>query len=165
VAEGFDLAIRMGALPDDATLAARPVMISTWGLFASASYSLLRGFPEQPDDLFRHDLLSLPRAVNGLARWTLNRGKTVWERDVPVKMRANSPELLSRLAVASLGIATCTEEFAAPHVKRGELVRILPEWSFPQVTGWAVFPGRRLMPAKTRAFLDMLEANFNAARA
>jgi DNA-binding transcriptional LysR family regulator len=40
-------------------------------------------------------------------------------------------------------------------------VRIVPDWAFPQVTGWAVFPGRRLMPAKTRAFLDMLEANFN----
>jgi len=39
-------------------------------------------------------------------------------------------------------------------------VRVLPEWSFPAVTGWAVFPGRRLMPAKTRVFLDMLQAAF-----
>ena len=36
-------------------------------------------------------------------------------------------------------------------------MRVLPEWSFPLVTGWAVFPGRRLMPAKTRAFLDLME--------
>jgi len=163
VAEGFDLAIRMGALPDDASLAARPVLRSTWGLFASPRYTGLHGLPEHPDDLYRHDLLSLPRAVNGMARWTLTRGKTVWERDVPVKMRANSPELLTKLASAALGIATCTEEFAASQVKKGELVRILPDWGFPQVTGWAVFPGRRLMPAKTRAFLDMLEANFSAS--
>ena len=162
VAEGFDVAIRMGALPDDASMAARPVMVSTWGLFASPSYAQLRGLPEHPDDLFRHDLLSLPRAVNGMTRWTLTRGKTVWERDVPIRMRANSPELLSRLAVAGLGIATCTDEYAAPFLKKGELVRILPDWGSPQVTGWAVFPGRRLMPAKTRAFLDMLEENFAA---
>jgi DNA-binding transcriptional LysR family regulator len=161
VAEGFDVAIRMGALPDDASLAARPVLLSTWGLFASPRYTGLHGLPEHPDDLFRYDLLSLPRAVNGLARWKLTRGKTIWERDVPIKTRANSPELLTKLATAALGIATCTDEFAAPHVKKGELVRILPDWAFPQVTGWAVFPGRRLMPAKTRAFLDMLEANFN----
>ncbi len=42
---------------------------------------------------------------------------------------------------------------------KGELVKVLPEWSLPTVTGWAVFPGRRLMPAKTRAFLDMMEGN------
>jgi DNA-binding transcriptional LysR family regulator len=45
----------------------------------------------------------------------------------------------------------------------GELVRVLPEWSFPEVTGWAVFPGRRLMPAKTRVFIDMLEAAFDSS--
>jgi DNA-binding transcriptional LysR family regulator len=42
-------------------------------------------------------------------------------------------------------------------LKKGELVRVLPDWDLPAATGWAVFPGRRLMPAKTRAFLDMLE--------
>jgi DNA-binding transcriptional LysR family regulator len=42
-------------------------------------------------------------------------------------------------------------------VEKGELVKVLPDWSLPEVTGWAVFLGRRLMPAKTRAFLDMME--------
>jgi DNA-binding transcriptional LysR family regulator len=48
--------------------------------------------------------------------------------------------------------------FATPFLDKGELVRVLPEWDLPTVTGWAVFPGRRLMPAKTRAFLDMMES-------
>jgi DNA-binding transcriptional LysR family regulator len=48
--------------------------------------------------------------------------------------------------------------FARSFLDSGQLVRVLPEWGFPPVTGWAVFPGRRLMPAKTRAFLDMLES-------
>jgi len=39
----------------------------------------------------------------------------------------------------------------------------LPAWSLPSHTAWAVFPGRRLMPAKTRAFIDMLEAAMNGA--
>jgi DNA-binding transcriptional LysR family regulator len=43
-------------------------------------------------------------------------------------------------------------------VLRGELRRILPAWCLPEHAAWAVFPGRRLMPAKTRAFIDMLEA-------
>ena len=158
VAENFDVAIRMGALPDDSTLAARPVAISQIGLYAAPAYTALHGLPEHPDDLFKHDLLSLPKAHNGMTRWTLHRGKTVWERELPVRMQANSPELLVRMACAGAGIALGTELFARKFLHSGELVRVLPEWCIPAVTGWAVFPGRRLMPAKTRAFLDMLES-------
>jgi len=158
VAENFDLAIRMGALPDDSTLAARPVAISRIGLYAAPSYTAVHGLPEHPDDLFKHDLLSLPKAHNGMTRWTLQRGKTEWQRELPVRMMANSPELLVRMACAGAGIALGTELFARKFLQSGELVRILPEWCIPAVTGWAVFPGRRLMPAKTRAFLDMLES-------
>ena len=43
-------------------------------------------------------------------------------------------------------------------LQRGELRRVLPDWHPPSIAAWAVFPGRRLMPAKTRAFLDMLQA-------
>ncbi|MES2261158.1 MAG: LysR family transcriptional regulator [Pseudomonadota bacterium] len=162
LAENFDLAIRMGALPDDSTLAARPVALSKLALYASPSYTGLRGLPEHPDDLYKHDLLSLPPRHNGLTRWTLLRGKTSWERDLPVRMMANSPELLIRMAATGIGIAASTELFANSFLRSGALVRVLPEWAFPVVTGWAVFPGRRLMPAKTRVFLDMLESTFDA---
>lgn len=162
VAEGFDLAIRMGALPDDATLAARRITFSSWALYASPRYTNLRGLPEHPDDLFKHDLLSLPPRLNGLIRWSMSRGKTVWERELPVRLLANSPELLVRMAATGIGIGASTEAVARPYLQTGQLVRVLPEWSFPQVTGWAVFPGRRLMPAKTRVFIDALEAAFAA---
>ena len=46
--------------------------------------------------------------------------------------------------------------FAEPYLARGELQRILPDWCLPDADCWAVFPGRRLMPAKTRAFIDMM---------
>ena len=38
----------------------------------------------------------------------------------------------------------------------GELVRVLPAWRSAPVAAWAIFPERRLMPAKTRAFIDAL---------
>ena len=38
---------------------------------------------------------------------------------------------------------------------------VLPDWSLPPGAAWAVFPGRRLMPARTRVFLDALEAQFS----
>ena len=157
VAENYDLAIRMGDLPDDATLAARRILGSSLALYAAPGYASVRGLPEHPDYLFRHDVLSLPPRVNGLVRWTLERGKVRWERELPVRVLANSPELVVRLASVGIGIGASTEAIARPYVEQGELVRVLPEWSFPQVTAWAVFPGRRLMPAKTRVFIDALE--------
>lgn len=161
VAENYDLAIRMGDLPDDASLAARRITFSSLALYASPAYTSLRGLPEHPDDLFKHDLLSLPPRVNGLIRWTLLRGKTRWERELPVRLLGNSPEMIVRMTGNGVGIGVSTEAIAAPFLREGVLVRVLPEWSFPPVTGWAVFPGRRLMPAKTRVFLDMLEAAFD----
>jgi DNA-binding transcriptional LysR family regulator len=163
LAENFDLAIRMGDLPDDASLAARRVAFSTLGLYAAPAYTSLRGLPEHPEHLFEHDLLSLPPTVNGLSRWILLRGKTRWSRDLPARLLANSPELLVRMACTGVGIAASTERFAAPYLASGALVRVLPEWSFPTVTGWAVFPGRRLMPAKTRVFLDIMEEMYDVA--
>jgi len=164
VAEGFDLAVRMGTLPDDATLAARPVVHSTWSLYAAPGYTAQRGLPEHPDELFRHDLLSLARTPAGLTQWQLWKGKTMWERELPVRMTGNSPELLGRLAATGVGIASCTDRTVAPLLRSGALVRVLPEWRFPAVTGWAVFPGRRLMPAKTRVFLDALEAYYQSTQ-
>lgn len=162
VAENFDLAIRMGELPDDATLAARRISLSSLALYAAPAYTAVRGLPEHPDELFRHDLLSLPPRVNGMTRWTLRRGKVEWLRDLPVRVQANSPELLVRLISTGIGIGASTEAIARPYLQTGELVRVLPEWAFPQVTAWAVFPGRRLMPAKTRVFIDALEAALGA---
>ena len=157
VAENFDIAIRMGDLPDDSSLAARRVALEKVGLYAAPSYIATRGLPETPDDLLQHDLLCLLARTGGAQGWQLTRGKTQWSRPLPARMTANSPDLLARIACTGAGIAASSDLFAAPFVEKGELVRVLPEWDLPAVTGWAVFPGRRLMPAKTRAFLDMME--------
>lgn len=157
VSENFDIAIRMGDLPDDANLNARRVVLEKIALYASPAYLARRGLPEHPDDLVQHDLLCLPSRGAAMPTWRLTRGKVVWERALPAKLTANSPDLLARIACAGAGIAASSNLFAETSVEKGELVRILPEWSLPEVTGWAVFPGRRLMPAKTRAFLDLME--------
>ena len=126
-------------------------------LYAAPSYIARRGMPQHPDELLQHDLLCMASRDGGVKSWTLTKGKTVWERDLPARLAANSPDLLARIACTGAGIAASSHLFAEGSVEKGELVRVLPEWSLPEVTGWAVFPGRRLMPAKTRVFLDMME--------
>jgi DNA-binding transcriptional LysR family regulator len=157
VAENFDLAIRMGELPDDATLNARRVLLLKFGLYAAPSYIARRGLPATPDDLLKHELLCMLGRAGGVRPWILTRGKTRWERELPARLIANSPELLARIACTGAGIAASADLFVAANVEKGELVRVLPGWDLPSASGWAVFPGRRLMPAKTRAFLDMMD--------
>lgn len=157
VGENFDIAIRMGDLPQDSTLHARRVALERINLYAAPTYIARRGMPAHPDDLLQHDCLCLASRSGGAQPWILTRGKTVWQRELPARLAANSPDLLARIACAGTGIAASSDLFAAEHLEKGDLVQVLPEWSLPQVTGWAVFPGRRLMAAKTRAFLDMME--------
>lgn len=157
VGENFDIAIRMGDLPEDSSLHARRVALEKMTLYASPSYIARRGMPQHPDELQQHELLCLGSRSGGAQIWRLTKGKTVWERDLPARLIANSPDLLARMACAGTGIAASSSLFAEEPMEKGELVQVLPEWTLPEVTGWAVFPGRRLMPAKTRVFLDMME--------
>lgn len=149
--ENFDIALRMGDLPDDAQLTARRIAVLPHGLYAAPAYLAERGDLAAPADLAGHDSLRLETAG-----WTLMRDGERWEGVPAGRVTANSPELLIGLALAGAGIIAAPDYFAAPYVRRGKLRRVLPGWRLPSTTAWAVFPGRRLMPAKTRAFLDML---------
>ena len=125
--------------------------------------------PQHPDDLMRHHTLRLFARNNEADVWQLHcpqlpTAQQHWRGAPPARLQANSPELLIQLARAGAGITAVPDYFALPWVRQGGLRRILPTWSLPSHTAWAVFPGRRLMPAKTRAFIDMLEAALSGLR-
>jgi len=160
VGENFDVAIRMGDLRDDATLAARRMAVFTGSLYAAPAYLARRGTPAEPEALMEHDALRILARTGEPMPWVLTRGDQRWEGIPPGRVTANAPELLTRMAIAGAGITIVNDHFVLPHLSRGELVNVLPEWRLPPVSAWAVFPGRRLMPARTRVFLDALAAKF-----
>ena len=155
--EGFDVAIRMGDLPDDALLVASKLAVFTHGLYASPDYLAEHGDPQSPDDLARHAAVRLMRGSGEPAAWTLIQGDQRWSGVPAGRASANSPEMLIRLARAGAGVAAVPDGFAQADVRSGALRRVLPGWTLPTSTAWAVYPGRKLMPAKTRAFVDMLQ--------
>lgn len=164
IGENFDLALRTGHLPDDASLAARRVAVFSFGLYASPAYVGRRGEPADPEALMSHDALRLLARSGEPVPWVLTQGDRRWEGVPPGRATANSPDLLLRLARQGVGIATASLHFAEPYVASGELVPVLPDWSLTPEPVWAVFPGRRLMPARTRAFLDALTEEFSVPR-
>ncbi len=156
--EVFDLAVRMGPLADDRLLAARALRVFTSGLYASPGYLAEFGQPATPHDLAGHRAIRLLGGSGEAAPWQLSRGDERWEGVPPGRLTANSPEFLIRLARAGAGIAAVPDDFTQADVRRGQLTRVLPEWCLPSQTASAVFPGRTLMPAKTRVFIEMLQA-------
>lgn len=163
IGEHFDLALRMGDLPDDANMAARRVGEFPAGLYAAPGYLRERGAPQDPQDLSAHAALCLA-GRDGTQPWRLEREGVRHEVCPRARISANSPELLIRLAAAGSGIAAVPVQYARVFEQRRELTRVLPQWCLPSTTCWAVFPERRLMPAKTRAFLDMLANAAGIAR-
>jgi DNA-binding transcriptional LysR family regulator len=183
IGENFDLAIRMGTLPDDSQLAARRLAVFSVGLYAAPSLLREHGEPLEPEALHTMPALMLlsrggepiawelsPRdatrpeeAATSAAPTSAPAARSRRAADAPLHeivprqhVRANSPDVLIRLARSGAGVAAVADFFAEPYLVRGELQRILPGWCLPDAQCWAVFPGRRLMPAKTRAFIDML---------
>ena len=159
IGENFDVAIRMGDLRDDASLAARHLAAFTGSLYAAPAYVARHGTPSEPEALMEHDALRILSRAGDAMPWILKRADERWE-GIPPGATANSPELLMRMALKGAGITVVNDHFALPYLQRGELVPVLPDWHLPPVSAWAVFPGRRLMPARTRVFIDALVEKF-----
>ncbi len=162
--EGFDLALRMGDLPDDALLVATRLTVFSHGLYASPDYLANHGEPAAPEDLLRHTAVRLGSGPGAGQPWVLSDGQRAWQGRPPARIVANSPEILVRLAGAGMGLAGVPDLIACSEVKAGRLRRVLPGWAFPPTMAWAVTPGRRLLPAKTRAFIEMLQRSLQQAQ-
>jgi DNA-binding transcriptional LysR family regulator len=157
IGERFDLAIRMGALENDSTLVARKIDEQHLGLYASPIYLGLHPAPKHPDDLLRHNTVRMHSSLGLPIPWKLMRGKKVWEAVTPGRLTLNSIGVIQQLVLDGAGIGALPNRFTEDDVRLKRLVRVLPEWSFPTVTAWAVMPMRRFLPAKTRVFLAHIE--------
>ncbi len=157
IGERYDLAIRMGALTDDATLVARKIDEQHFGLYASPIYLALHTLPQHPDDLVYHTAVRLLSDIGDAVPWQLGNNKTYWAGTPAGRVTLNSIDMMQQLVMEGVGIAALPCRFVVNDLRAGRLIRVLPEWSLPVVPAWAVMPMRRYLPAKTRVFLAHLE--------
>lgn len=158
LAERFDLAVRAAnRLPDDNTLVARKLCDMCNGLYASPAYLARYGTPTRPEELLSgHVGLRLLGGNGEALPWRLSNGQEQWEGFPNGPLAANSLGLQRDLAAHGLGIVSLSDRFVRPWLAEGRLKRILPDWQLPSVTLWCVTPGRRLLPTRTLAFIDLL---------
>lgn len=158
VAERFDVALRAATqLPDDSALVARRLTTLSNGLYANPDYLKRNGTPHTPADLTDHAGLVLVTSGGEQQQWKLTHGNERWE-GLPLNvLSANSLGLQQELAAQGLGIVGLSERYAQAMVTQGKLQRILPDWQLPDIIVWCVTPGRRLLPQRTLAFIDLLK--------
>lgn len=159
VHEGFDLAIRVGVLPDS-TLTARRLGALHYALYAAPAYLAEHGTPQAPADLARHALLVFtPRS--GTASWPLGRQGEVYRVALQqARFRASSSFPVRDAAAAGLGIALLPCLVAEPLVRDARLQEVLAGWSTPEVPVSAVFASARYLSPKVRAFIELAQASF-----
>jgi DNA-binding transcriptional LysR family regulator len=156
VAEGADLAVRLGDLDDSAFGARRLATLPTM-LVATPGYLAARGTPKTPAGLASHDCIAGPGNF-GRDSWSFNRNGTEVSVDVRGRISTNSGPGLFASVMAGLGIAMASSVMAGPEVKAGALVQLLRGYKLPSVDVHAVFPSGPRPSAKVRALVDFLAA-------
>ena len=154
VEERFDLAIRIGGTGAQ-NLVARKLGEARLIACASPDYIARHGAPATPEDLARHNCLTYEYALRDA--WTF-RDATGRERTVRVagSLNSNNGDLNAVAAVQGVGIALEPDFIVGSELKRGTLVPVLASFEAPASPIYAVYPSRRFLPAKVRAFVDFL---------
>ncbi|MFC6670789.1 substrate binding domain-containing protein [Marinobacterium aestuariivivens] len=152
VKEGYDVAIRGGALKDS-NLICRKIMSTKLHLCASPDYLAKHGVPGHPDELADHTLISFPYPSPWALR--LSRGDESVDLQAQVKFRTNSLDLVLKGAWKGLGIGVLPSSVCSTDVKAGRLVVLLENWRAFDIGLYALFQDRKT-PKKVDLFLDFL---------
>jgi DNA-binding transcriptional LysR family regulator len=156
VAEGWDIVVRASALPADGEMTVRKLCDLRLCLYASPAYLAAHGVPMSVRDIASHQTVIYRTAFGRLRPWTVLEAGNLYDLSPRADLIAADGRSLVDAAIAGLGIAQLFDKVAAPHLRSGELVPVLPEVDAPGPAVHALIPLGRRMPPKTRLLLDRL---------
>lgn len=160
VAEGMDLAIRIGDL-SDSSLIARRLAPNRRVVCAAPAYFAQLPVPEQPQDLVDHNCLV----------YTYRASRNDWRFDGPEgeetvqvsgNLEANSAEALQSAVLSGLGIGLLPMWLIGADLKAGRMIEVLPQYHVPDSAVYAVYPPGRHLSPKVRSFVDYLADHFSS---
>jgi DNA-binding transcriptional LysR family regulator len=156
VADGFDVAVRFGE-PAVSSLVARKLMEPRVLTVASPDYLERCGKPRSPEEIRDHECVQFRDPATGRPFiWELHRGRHVVQTQGRRRLLVNDVATLIGACLAGVGIAQVLAPSVAGHLQEGRLVEIFPDWPDERFPLYALYPSRRLPPAKLRAFLDFV---------
>ena len=159
VHEGFDMAIRIGELPDSSLIARRLTTID-FVCAASPEYLRRRGTPRHPDELSGHDSVQYSLVRRSRAwRFRGPDGREVTP-EARCRVRVSNGEFMLTAAQRGLGVVVQPRFIAYQALRDGSLVEILNDFSLGEVGLYAVFPPGRYLSHRVRTFADFLGRRF-----
>ena len=162
VSEGFDLAVRIGELPDS-NLKAKRLANLRRVVFAAPRYLDKRDRPQRPEDLVHHECIVRTAARDGNA-WPFTIGRRLKTVRVAGRFRASGALAANEAAVQGLGIANAPLWQVRALVDRGQVELLLTRFEPPPTPIHAVWPATRFLPAKTQSFIEFLSLRLNGER-
>lgn len=153
VAEGIDVAIRVGPLNDSAMIA-RCLGRGRRSVIATPSYLAEAPALETPEDLVLQQAVAYTRD-SGL-KYTFRRQEEEMSVALHARLHVSAAEGIRAAVMADLGLAIAADWMFQPELQNGTAVRCLTSWTLPPVDLWVVFPSGRLVSAKARAFSDFM---------
>lgn len=159
---GFDMAIRIGTLPDS-SLISRRLGESGMAACAAPSYLDKHGRPSDPADLRRYDRLAFSRPTSG-GDWSFTdrKGKRVTVSG-PTRLKADNMQMLLAAALDGGGIVYGPTFVLREHIASGALEQVLPDYTTESLGIHALYPSSRMLGTKVRCFVDILEEKFGRA--
>jgi DNA-binding transcriptional LysR family regulator len=158
IAEGADMALRLGRLPDSG-FGARLLGKSPRLVVTSPGYIARKGLPRTLADLAAHDCILGP-GLSGRTGWNFTRSGKSEAVTVQESIAVASADGVIACAKAGLGIAVASRWMCQTELAAGEVVPILSDYQLDWVELHAVYPGGRRPSVKVRTFSDYLAAQF-----
>jgi DNA-binding transcriptional LysR family regulator len=162
LAEGVDVSVYLTQRLSDSSIVAQRLGSVHGVLCAAPDYLARHGAPKTISDLAGHACLRLVNPSTTLD-WELTDGKTAYSIQPAGPLVGNYPEVVRRAACSGLGIALLPGFAVLDELRRGELVRVLPQWRSPDVGVYVLMPSRKFLEAKTRAWIELLKAELPLA--
>jgi len=156
VEEGFDLAIRIAELPDS-SLVARRLGPCRHVVCASPNYLELYGSPRTPDDLRKHNAITY-RYQASPGEWRLLSSEKHFV-SIPVtgSIQMNNSLAIREAVLCGAGITLIPTFLVGDDLKAGRLYEVLPEYRAQEISIYAVYPERRHLSPKVRAFVEFMK--------
>lgn len=163
IAEGFDAAIG-GGFEMSPGVVARELAPAHRVLLASPAYLAAHGEPHLPAELAEHDGILIRAPQTGRIRSMLLRNHEGQQAGIELRPRIvmGDPEAACQAALMNLGICLVAMPHALPHLVSGALVRVLPDWYVDTGILSIHFAAQKLLPYKTRVFIDFIVEQFRA---
>ena len=160
IGEDFDVALRAGRI-ENSSLVGRRLGASPFVLCASPAYLERAADLLQPQDLVLHAVLALHPVIAQPRSWTLKRGDEQVTVQFMPRIAANDPGLLLQAAIDGVGVACLPRRLCRDQIASGVLRVCLPEWFHGEAEVYALYPSRRGLSPKVRAFIDHLASELD----